>query len=165
MRLLCYARNDNRFLCKSYLLYSYAMPQSSSLTRFLDAQAGDYPAAYAELTAGRKRSHWMWYIFPQIRGLGFSETARYYGIADAAEAEAYLRHPVLGSRLVEIAQVLLGLPGSNATSIMGSPDDLKLRSCMTLFAVVPSTEPVFQAVLDKFFGGVKDAKTLQLLGQ
>ncbi|RYE90564.1 MAG: DUF1810 domain-containing protein [Cytophagaceae bacterium] len=141
------------------------MPTETTLQRFLDAQRADYATAYAEITAGRKRSHWMWYIFPQIRGLGFSETARYYGITGAAEAAAYLQHPVLGSRLVEISQALLALPGSNATSIMGSPDDLKLRSSMTLFAVVPDTEPVFQAVLDKFFGGVKDAKTLQLLGQ
>ena len=141
------------------------MPQeTNSLKRFLDAQATDYPTAYAEIKAGRKRSHWMWYVFPQLRGLGFSETARYYGLVDAAEAAAYLAHPVLGSRLVEISQALLALPGSDANRILGSPDDMKLHSCMTLFGAVPGTEPVFQAVLDKFYGGEKDGKTMQLLG-
>ncbi|MGI4863690.1 MAG: DUF1810 domain-containing protein [Janthinobacterium lividum] len=141
------------------------MSQPSNLTRFLDAQAGDYSTALAEIKAGRKRSHWMWYIFPQLQGLGFSETARYYGIKDAAEAEAYLKHPVLGSRLREISQALLELAGSDASRIMGSPDDLKLRSSMTLFKAMPGAEPVFKQVLDKFFGGAPDAKTLQLLGQ
>ena len=139
------------------------MSTSIALARFLDAQTGDYPTALAEMKAGRKRSHWMWYIFPQIRGLGFSEMAHRYGIQDAAEAAAYLAHPVLGARLVEVSRALLGVPGSNATSVMGSPDDLKLRSSMTLFAQVPGADPVFQAVLDKFFGGAPDAKTLQLL--
>jgi uncharacterized protein (DUF1810 family) len=140
------------------------MPQETdSLQRFLDAQRTDYATALAEITAGRKRSHWMWYIFPQMRGLGFSEMAHRYGIRDAAEAAAYLAHPVLGSRLLEISRALLALPGSNATSIMGSPDDMKLRSSMTLFGAVPGADAVFQAVLDKFFGGAKDAKTVQLL--
>lgn len=137
--------------------------ETNSLQRFLDAQRTDYATALAELTAGRKRSHWMWYIFPQLRGLGFSETARYYGIQDAAEAAAYLAHPVLGSRLLEISRALLALPGSDANRIFGSPDDMKLRSSITLFGAVPGTDPVFQAVLDKFFGGAKDAKTLQIL--
>jgi uncharacterized protein (DUF1810 family) len=141
------------------------MPSDNNLQRFLDAQRTDYPTALAEIKAGRKRSHWMWYIFPQLQGLGFSETARYYGIKDAAEAEAYLKHPVLGSRLVEISQALLPLPGGDANRIMGSPDDMKLRSSMTLFAAMPGTEPVFQAVLDKFFGGEQDSKTVQLLGK
>jgi uncharacterized protein (DUF1810 family) len=141
------------------------MPSDNNLQRFLDAQRTDYPTALAEIKAGRKRSHWMWYVFPQLQGLGFSETARYYGIKDAAEAEAYLKHPVLGSRLVEISQALLPLPGSDANRIMGSPDDMKLRSSMTLFAAMPGTEPVFQAVLDKFFGGEQDSKTVQLLGK
>jgi uncharacterized protein (DUF1810 family) len=141
------------------------MPSDNTLQRFLDAQRTDYPTALAEIKAGRKRSHWMWYVFPQLQGLGFSETARYYGIKDAAEAEAYLKHPVLGSRLVEISQALLPLPGSDANRIMGSPDDMKLRSSMTLFAAMPGTEPVFQAVLDKFFGGEQDSKTVQLLGK
>ena len=141
------------------------MSPAPSLQRFLDAQATDYAQALAEVKAGRKRSHWMWYIFPQIRGLGFSETARFYGIQDLAEATAYLQHPVLGSRLVAICEALLTLPGSNATSIMGSPDDLKLRSSMTLFAAVPGAGPVFQQVLTKFFGGGPDSKTQLLLGQ
>jgi len=140
------------------------MPTAPNLQRFLDAQATDYPQALAELRAGRKRSHWMWYIFPQIHGLGFSSISQRYAIRDAAEAAAYLHHPVLGAHLVEISQALLGLAGSNATSIMGSPDDLKLRSSMTLFGAVPGASPVFQQVLDKFFGGAPDAKTLQLLG-
>lgn len=141
------------------------MPTQPNLQRFLDAQATDYAQALAEVKAGRKRSHWMWYIFPQIQGLGFSETARFYGIRDLAEATAYLQHPVLGPRLVAICEALLGLPGSNATSIMGNPDDMKLRSAMTLFGAVPGVSPIFGQVLTKFFGGVPDSKTLQLLGQ
>lgn len=141
------------------------MPAQPNLQRFLDAQRADYPAALAEVTAGRKRSHWMWYIFPQVQGLGYSEMAHRYGIAGAAEAAAYLAHPVLGQRLLEISRALLALPGSNATTVMGSPDDLKLRSSMTLFAQVPGADAVFQAVLDKFFGGQPDTKTLQLLGR
>jgi uncharacterized protein (DUF1810 family) len=141
------------------------MPAPPNLQRFLDAQRADYPTALAELTAGRKRSHWMWYIFPQLRGLGFSDMAHRYGVANAAEAAAYLAHPVLGAQLLEISRALLALPGSNATAIMGSPDDLKLRSSMTLFAQVPGADAVFQEVLDKFFGGAPDAKTLQLLSR
>ncbi len=139
------------------------MPTQPHLQRFLDAQRADYPAALAEITAGRKRSHWMWYIFPQLRGLGYSELAHRYGIANAAEAAAYLAHPVLGQRLLEISRALLALPGSHATAVMGSPDDLKLRSSMTLFGQVPGADGVFQAVLDKFFQGQPDARTLQLL--
>jgi uncharacterized protein (DUF1810 family) len=141
------------------------MPAPPNLQRFLDAQRADYPAALAEVTAGRKRSHWIWYIFPQLRGLGFSEMAHRYGIVGAAEAAAYLAHPVLGARLLEISRALLALPGSNATAVMGSPDDLKLRSSMTLFAQVPGADAVFREVLDKFFGGAPDSKTLQLLKQ
>jgi uncharacterized protein (DUF1810 family) len=140
------------------------MATAPDLQRFLDAQASDYAQALAEMQAGRKRSHWMWYIFPQIQGLGFSEMAHRYAIRDAAEATAYLRHPVLGSRLVEIATALRGLASSNATAVMGSPDDLKLRSSMTLFAQVPGADPVFRAVLDKFFGGQADPQTLRRLG-
>jgi uncharacterized protein (DUF1810 family) len=141
------------------------MPAQPNLQRFLDAQATDYAPALAEIKSGRKRSHWMWYIFPQVQGLGFSETSRFYGIKDLAEATAYLQHPVLGSRLVSICEELLKLPGSNATSIMGSPDDMKLKSSMTLFGAVPAAAPVFQQVLAKFFGGVPDSKTLQLVGR
>jgi len=134
-----------------------------NLSRFLDAQKSDYQTALAEIQNGRKRSHWMWYIFPQIQGLGFSETSKFYAIQDAAEAEAYLAHPVLGSRLLEISNALLKLSSSNATSIFGSPDDLKLKSSMTLFASLPNADPVFRAVLEKFFNGAKDNKTLQML--
>ncbi|GAA4495099.1 DUF1810 domain-containing protein [Hymenobacter ginsengisoli] len=139
------------------------MATQPNLQRFLDAQARDYAPALSEIKAGRKRSHWMWYIFPQIQGLGFSSISQQYAIQNAAEAAAYLQHPVLGARLVEISQALLGLASSNATAIMGTPDDLKLRSSMTLFAQVLGASPVFQQVLDKFFGGAPDAKTLQLL--
>ena len=135
-----------------------------ALTRFLTAQESAYPTALAEIKSGRKRSHWMWYIFPQIQGLGFSETSRYYAIRDEAEAQAYLRHPVLGGRLVEISNALLALPSNNATTVFGSPDDLKLKSSMTLFAALPATNPVFEAVLAKFFNGTADEKTRRLLG-
>jgi len=141
------------------------MPTEPNLQRFLDAQATDYTQALAEVQAGYKRSHWIWYIFPQIQGLGFSETSKYYAIQNLAEAAAYLAHPVLGSRLREISRVLLGLAGSDATRIFSSPDDLKLRSSMTLFATLPGADAVFQQVLDKFFGGRPDGKTLQLIGQ
>lgn len=156
------------------------MNDQPNLTRFLDAQASDYAQALAEIKQGRKRSHWMWYIFPQLGGLGFSEMARFYGVRDQAEATAYLAHPVLGPRLIEISRALLSLNGSSATQVMGSPDDLKLRSSMTLFsradqAALDGADPtvsdpiqggqVFQAVLDKFFGGEPDPKTLAMLSR
>ena len=141
------------------------MPTDPNLQRFLDAQATDYQQALAEIKNGRKRSHWMWYIFPQIQGLGFSETSRYYAIQDAAEAAEYLKHPVLSKRLFEICQALLEQAGNDANRIFGSPDDVKLKSSMTLFAALPGANSVFQSVLDKFFGGTKDAKTLQLLSK
>ncbi|GAA4365263.1 DUF1810 domain-containing protein [Hymenobacter saemangeumensis] len=140
------------------------MTHDTSLQRFLDAQQKDYATALAELKRGYKQSHWMWYIFPQIQGLGFSSTAQYYAIRDAQEAQAYARHPVLGPRLLEISETLLALPNNDANDIMGSPDDLKLRSSMTLFASLPGAHPVFQQVLDKFFRGRPDEKTLGLLG-
>lgn len=139
------------------------MPQTPDLQRFLSAQETSYATALAEIKRGRKTSHWMWYVFPQLHGLGFSETARFYGIRDAHEAAAYLRHPVLGRRLLEISQALLALESTDATRILGSPDDLKLRSSMTLFAALENADPVFQRVLDKFYHGTKDPKTLQLL--
>jgi len=135
----------------------------NDLKRFLDAQQRDYAAALSEIKSGRKRSHWMWYIFPQIGGLGFSEMSKRYAITDLPEAVAYLNHPVLGKRLKEIAGALLELKSNNANQVMGSPDDLKLRSSMTLFAQVPGTEPVFEAVLKKYFQGEKDKATLQQL--
>jgi uncharacterized protein (DUF1810 family) len=140
------------------------MPPLPDLQRFLDAQGRDYQTALGEIKAGRKRSHWMWYIFPQVQGLGYSSMAQHYAIADAREAAAYLAHLTLGPRLVEISRALLALPGSNATAVMGTPDDLKLRSSMTLFAKVPGADAVFQQVLDKFFGGRPDEQTLRRLG-
>lgn len=134
-----------------------------NLQRFIAAQQNDYPIALAEIKQGRKRSHWMWYIFPQIAGLGLSETSQYYALKNIDEARAFLNHPILGSRLIEICTELLKLPASNATQIFGTPDDLKLRSCATLFAVLPDTDPLFQQVLDKFFSGTPDSKTLALL--
>jgi uncharacterized protein (DUF1810 family) len=134
------------------------------LSRFVQAQEGDYERALSEIQSGRKRSHWMWYIFPQFDGLGFSPTSRRYAIKSLAEAEAYLRHPVLGPRLVECAEAALGVEGRSATEVFGSPDDLKLRSCATLFARVAPAGSVFERLLDKYFRGQPDAKTLRLLG-
>lgn len=105
----------------------------------------------------------MWYIFPQIAGLGFSETSKFYALQDQNEAEAYLAHPTLGSRLIDISNAFLGIDGKSANAILGSPDDLKMKSSMTLFSLLPSTDPVFQAVLDKFFHGSQDAKTLAIV--
>ena len=138
--------------------------QQDSLSRFVAAQAGVYETAWAELAGGRKRSHWMWYIFPQLAGLGFSPTAQYYALADLAEARAFLAHPELGPRLVRISALLLSLGSSDATAVFGPPDDLKLRSSMTLFALAAPQEQVFQQVLDKFFYGKRDPLTLKLLG-
>ena len=134
------------------------------LSRFVQAQGDDYPRALAEIRSGRKRSHWMWYVFPQIEGLGFSPTTRRYSIKSLAEAEAYLRHPVLGPRLVECAEAALGVEGRSASEIFGSPDDLKLRSCATLFACVSPAGSVFERLIAKYFQGGRDDKTLDLLG-
>lgn len=134
-----------------------------SLDRFLKAQAGSYDAALREIRGGRKRSHWIWYIFPQIQGLGFSSTAQFYAITDLEEAKAYLQEPTLRARLLEISEALLELSSNDPTEVMGWPDDLKLRSSMTLFAEAEPGCDVFQKVLDKFYGGAKDQKTLQIL--
>ena len=141
------------------------MSTTPNLERFIDAQQQDYDIALAEIKQGKKRSHWMWYIFPQIQGLGFSETSRYYAIKDKEEATSFLKHPVLGTRLLQICHVLLQLPDKNATNIFGYPDDLKLKSSMTLFASLPNADPVFQAVLNKFCNKAKDERTLQILEQ
>lgn len=140
------------------------MATNNSLQRFLAAQEASYPTALAEIKAGRKQSHWMWYVFPQIQGLGLSETSRFYAIRDLAEAAAYLAHPVLGSRLVTISQALLNQESTDAHRIFGSPDDVKLKSSMTLFAALGGN-PVFQAVLDKFFRGAADDQTLRQLNR
>lgn len=141
------------------------MAQEYDLERFVSAQDDDYEKAFAEITNGRKRSHWMWYIFPQIQGLGFTETSKYYALKDLREAEAFLAHELLGSRLMKITNQLLQLEESNANKIFGSPDDLKLKSCMTLFCSLDEADPVFDAVLDKFFKGSKDEKTLKIIGK
>lgn len=135
---------------------------NNSLDRFLVAQEHSYDTALREIRSGHKRSHWMWYIFPQIAGLGMSYTAQLYAIKGIEEARQYIAHPVLGARLIEISNALLTLDCSDATAVMGYPDDLKLRSCMTLFVQV-SDDPVFDAVLAKFYGGTADARTLELL--
>lgn len=123
------------------------------LDRFLTAQRRDYAAALREIQNGRKRSHWIWYIFPQVAGLGMSSTSQYYAISGLDEARAYLREPTLRAHLLEISSALLALDESDPTAVFGFPDDLKLRSSMTLFAAAAPDEPVFSAVLDKFFGG------------
>ena len=134
------------------------------LDRFLDAQRGDYAAALAEVRRGRKTSHWMWYIFPQIAGLGQSSTARDYSIRDLEEAREYYAHPVLGQRLREISGALLGLRGSDPVAVFGGIDSMKLKSSMTLFAMAAPDDPIFQQVLDKYYGGEQDALTLRILG-
>jgi uncharacterized protein (DUF1810 family) len=133
-----------------------------TLDRFVQAQDGVYDDALAELTAGRKRTHWMWFIFPQIAGLGSSATAQHYAIRSLDEARAYLAHPVLGPRLRECAQALLSVPGRSAREILGHPDDLKLRSSMTLFARAADDPAPFEAVLDRYYDG-PDPLTLTLL--
>lgn len=134
------------------------------LKRFLQAQEGDYQRALSEIKSGRKRSHWMWYIFPQYEGLGFSSTSRRYSIKSIAEAKAYLDHPVLGQRLLEAAEAALSVEGKSAYEIFGSPDDMKLCSCATLFAHVSPAGSVFDRLLDRYYQGERDGKTLKLLG-
>ncbi len=134
------------------------------LDKYVSAQARDYDDALREIRGGRKRSHWIWYIFPQLDGLGYSPTAQYYGIRDLEQAKDYMAHPVLGPRLVEISEALLALPSSDPGAVMGYPDDLKLCSSMTLFELAAPDQPVFGKVLDKFYGGRRDPLTLRLLG-
>jgi len=135
------------------------------LARFLEAQNHTYLKALSEIESGKKTSHWMWYIFPQLKGLGKSDTAAFYGIENLKEAEQYLAHPVLGKHLVAISKVLLSIEGRTANEIFGSPDDLKLRSSMTLFANTGKSNPVFNAVLDKYFNSIPDTRTLELIEQ
>jgi uncharacterized protein (DUF1810 family) len=134
------------------------------LERFVQAQDGVQPRALNELRAGRKASHWMWFVFPQVAGLGSSATSQHYAIGSLDEARAYLDHPVLGPRLVECARAVLSHPQRTARQILGSPDDAKLRSSMTLFALAADSEPLFQQVLDTFFAGERDQRTVELLG-
>ena len=134
------------------------------LARFVDAQERTYEQALSEIRSGRKRSHWMWYVFPQFDGLGLSATSKRYAIKSVAEAEAYLRHPILGPRLFESVQAVLRVEGRSAFEIFGSPDDMKLRSCATLFASISPAGSVFEQLLARYFGGEADARTLRLLG-
>jgi uncharacterized protein (DUF1810 family) len=135
-----------------------------NLSRFVQAQQEDiYEQALAEIKSGRKRSHWMWFIFPQFDGLGFSSTSRLYSIKSLAEAEAYLSHAVLGPRLVQCAEATLAVDGQSVFDIFGSPDELKLKSCATLFACVSPAGSVFERLLTKYFHGERDDKTLRLL--
>jgi uncharacterized protein (DUF1810 family) len=142
---------------------SYDVAVDLDLDRFVRAQAPVYDEVLAELAQGRKTSHWMWFVFPQIAGLGRSETARFYAIASLDEARAYLEHPVLGSRLRECAGLLLAVEGRTAESIVGPIDAMKLRSSMTLFLRADPEEPLFGRVLDRFYGGAPDEATDALL--
>jgi uncharacterized protein (DUF1810 family) len=134
-----------------------------NLERFVRAQEGTYAAALAEIRCGRKHTHWMWYVFPQAGGLGRSEMAQRYAIRSGAEARAYLEHPVLGSRLLECSEAMLGVDGRSAHDILGSPDDMRLRSCATLFASVAAPGSVFERLLQRYFEGKPDTRTVEWL--
>jgi len=140
------------------------MSDPYNLQRFVDAQDGVYANVRAELTAGRKRSHWMWFIFPQIAGLGFSAMAQRFAIGSRAEALAFLAHDVLGPRLIECTGLVMNVTGRSIHEILGSPDDLKFRSSMTLFAAV-SDNPLFTDAIAKYFAGAKDQATLDHLSR
>src|SRR3954467_7500800 len=133
------------------------------LSRFLHAQEGSYEAALAEVRSGQKRSHWMWYVFPQFDGLGVSATSKHYALKSVAEARAFLAHPVLGPRLLECADAVLRVDGRTATEIFGYPDNMKLQSCATLFASVSAADSVFHRLLEKYFDGEMDARTVRLI--
>jgi uncharacterized protein (DUF1810 family) len=135
------------------------------LRRFLSAQENDYQRALSEIRNGRKRTHWMWYIFPQVDGLALSATSKQYSIKSLDEAKAYLDHPILGARLRECADAVVRLEGLSARGIFGAPDDLKLRSCATLFACVSPPDSVFDRLLEKHYRGERDSRTLELLGR
>ena len=137
---------------------------SHDLERFVDAQHGAYPGALRELRAGRKTGHWIWFVFPQLVGLGRSELSRFYGIASLEEAQAYLAHPVLGARLRECTQALLDVEGRTAEAILGQVDAIKVRSSMTLFNRADPAEPLFRTVLERYYGGNPDPRTGELLG-
>jgi Uncharacterized conserved protein len=139
------------------------MDDRYNLQRFVKEQTRDYSAAYTELSQGKKRTHWMWWIFPQIEGLGMTSTSRRYSIKSLDEARAYLQHPYLGKNLRELCNILLRLDNDNASEIFGYPDDLKLCSSMTLFSEADPTDEVYRKVLDKFYNGKKDEKTLKIL--
>jgi uncharacterized protein (DUF1810 family) len=134
-----------------------------ALQRFVTAQVGAYQRACDELRGGRKRSHWMWYVFPQVKGLGFSQTSHVYGVGSIAEARAYLAHPVLGPRLAEVTGLMLVMRDHSLHEILGSPDDMKFRSSMTLFSRAAGPSSIFGNALDAFCGGELDERTLALL--
>jgi len=136
-----------------------------NLIRFIEAQESDYKIALSEIKNGRKQSHWMWYIFPQLKGLGQSYNSDFYGINNLSETEAYLANPILGERLIEISGALLDLESNNALDIMGTPDHYKLKSSMTLFSSVPNSNAIFTKVLEKFFQGRMSRRTLKLLNK
>lgn len=140
------------------------MEKKQDLSRFKKAQEFDYDLALKEIRNGRKENHYMWYIFPQLKGLGFSEISLYYGIENLEEAKAYMEDPLLSSHLREISKALLDLESNDPLSILGYPDHLKLQSSMTLFSYATDDNDVFLAVLDKFYNGKEDEKTLELLG-
>jgi len=133
-----------------------------TLKRFIDAQENSYDHALSEIKQGKKTSHWMWYIFPQIKGLGKSETTKYYAINSKNEAEQYLNHPLLGKRLIDISKELLKHKGKSANDIFGYPDDLKLHSSITLFSILPNTNSIFKEVLSAYFNGLPDLNTINL---
>ena len=139
------------------------MTDPFNLQRFVDAQAPVYADVLDELRAGKKTTHWMWFIFPQLKELGRSPVAKHYGITSLAEALAYLEHPLLGQRLLECTELMLAARGKSALEILGRPDDLKFCSCMTLFMAARPDLPVWQAALDQYFGGKADAATVGLL--
>jgi len=140
------------------------MKDDYNLQRFMDAQVGVYESVLAELRQGRKTGHWMWFIFPQLRGLGFSSTAQFYGISSLAEASSYLEHTLLGPRLIDCTQLVTAIEKSTLRQIFGTPDDLKFRSSMTLFAHATSENAIFIEALNKFCGGGFDPATLDRLG-
>lgn len=141
------------------------MPADFDIDRFVRAQAGGvYERALAEIRAGRKRSHWIWFVFPQVRGLGRSPMVERYGIASRAELDAYVSHPLLRARLLEISHALLALPGSDPVAVLGDIDALKVRSSMTLFELADA-DPVFGDVLDKYYTGSRDELTLRIVSE
>jgi uncharacterized protein (DUF1810 family) len=140
------------------------MPDPHSLDRFVDAQQPVYAQVLAELRAGRKRTHWMWFVFPQLRGLGTSPMAQRFALASLDEARAYLAHPVLGPRLRECCDLMLQVPQRSALEILGSPDDLKFRSCLTLFGLAAPGDDLFRRCLDRFYDGEPDPRTVALCG-
>lgn len=139
------------------------MNSNNSLSRFLSAQQNIYTEVVKELRAGKKTSHWMWFVFPQIEGLGHSQTAKFYSIKNIEEAKEYIKHPVLGERLLECSNILLNINKKSADEIFGYPDNLKLKSCMTLFKYVASEQKVFANVLEKYFADIQDEQTINIL--